>query len=859
LTRGALLLRLLSWRQIVAAPGRSFLTFAAIALGVGMIVGVAAAHQAVLEAFSELTERTAGRADLEIRSDEAGVPFELVEKLQGARGIVAHAAARLEQQSFVAGGSTPGERVLVLGLDFLGDREFFPYKVSRGADLIDDPLAFLNDPRAVMVSESLAARRGIKLGTTLSLRTAHGMEPFHVVSLLEETTSARVFGGQVVVMFLDAAQLAFARGHQVDGIDVRLRDREQVDAAIARLQQLIGDTGTVARPSKRSAQLARMTGSFQAAGRVQGLLALVVGMFLVYNAVGVAVSQRKREVGVLRSLGAHQRTIACVFLVEAATLALLGAGAGIALGRTIAERVLRLLTPSVSRLYQSIAPGTPEVTWQLALQATIAALLATLAAAWLPSRRAALTEPVEAMRSNVHAGARAGLPPKQLLVLGVGFYVVGAILSRMSAAPAAYTGVVLMPLAAALCTPFVLIAATDGVRRLFGDLTPGMLGLENCRRDVGRSGITAAVIVVTTAASLTHTAYIYSFEQTTKRWSETVVPGDIVVTAGSPLADHDAMPLSPDWEPRIAAVRDVEATMVIRSLSVSVEDYRVEVVGLPSEIYLARLRGRRGDRFVAGQAPLERSALAREPAVLVSENFASRFQLGAGDHVTLPSPTGRHRFRVAAVMIDYHSDQGSMIMDRRYLQEYWQDDRVDAVEIFTRPGADADALVARIRAQVQGDDEGVFILKSSEITAEIQGMIAQTLSIARASEVISLVIALLGIIGTMFAAVLDRAREFGVLSAIGASRAQIVWAVASEAGWLSTCGACIAVLASVPLTLLFLDVVGPRLTGWNIPLSVPLQGSLRVLFVMVATGTLAGIVPGLRAARVDVKRPLLHE
>jgi ABC-type antimicrobial peptide transport system permease subunit len=97
------------------------------------------------------------------------------------------------------------------------------------------------------------------------------------------------------------------------------------------------------------------------------------------------------------------------------------------------------------------------------------------------------------------------------------------------------------------------------------------------------------------------------------------------------------------------------------------------------------------------------------------------------------------------------------------------------------------------------------------------------------------------------------------LSAVGASRAQIIWAVASEAGWLSMCGACIAALASVPLTLLFLDVVGPRLTGWNIPLSIPLQGSLRVLFVMVATGTLAGIIPGLRAARVDVKRPLLHE
>jgi putative ABC transport system permease protein len=854
------LVRFVSLRHIAAAKLRSLLTLLGVALGVAMLIGMTAANGAVLSSFEEMVDRASGKADLEVTGDESGVDQALVDELGGHTELLSHVAGRIEQTSFLEGGEDglPGDRVLVLGVDFLGDKAFLPFKTESGADLIADPLAFLNDPQAILISDTLAKSRGLKAGSTLKLRTAQGMSEFHVESVLGETGKSQAFGGQLVILFLDAAQLAFAREGHVDRIDIQLAKGVSVDDALPKLQAMMGTRGQVARPEARGTTIAGMTASFRLGLQAQALLALLVGMFLIYNAVSVSVAQRRREIGILRSLGVTQWAITRVFLVEALVLGVVGGAIGVALGDWLAKVVVAQFAPAVSRFYQSIPTPVPHVTLRLALSGVAAGLVATLFAAYVPARRAAHTSPVETLRRDLHAHAAARPPVRAMLGMAVALSIVALAITRLHVLYIGFASVFLLTVAAALATPMavVLLAKPAAVlaQRTLG--LSARLGVDNVSRELGRSALTACALVLATSMSVTVACYAHSYEASCMAWVEQAVPADVVITAGSPLADRNAVPFADDLGDKVKDVPGVREVDRVRSLTVPYGPWRIELASLETHTYLKNPV----QLVLDGPKPLPLDALEHEPSVLVSENFHARTGLRAGDTVELPSPTGAHRFKIVAVVVDYSSDQGWMLVDRRYMIEFWKDSRVEAVDLYTAPGADPYAVAAAVRARLASAGEGgMFVTTNAALKDEVRHVIRQTFEISKASEFVALFVAVLGVIGTMLAAVIDRIREIGVLRAIGATRRQILFAVMAEAGFLGVCAALVGTAVAIPSALLFVDTVGFQATGWSVPFRFPAGAVVRVVSAVVLFSIASGFLPGWRAARLKITSALAYE
>jgi putative ABC transport system permease protein len=848
------LVRFVSLRHIAAAKIRSLLTLLGVALGVAMLVGMTAANGAVLSSFEEMVDRASGKADLEVTGDESGVDQALVDELGSHTELLAHVAGRIEQTSFLEG----GDRVLVLGVDFLGDKEFLPFKTESGADAIADPLAFLNDPQAILISETLAKSRGLKAGSVVKLRTAQGMSEFHVESVLGETGKSQAFGGQLVILFLDAAQLAFAREGHVDRIDIQLLKGVAVDDALPKLRAMIGTRGDVARPEARGASIAGMTASFRLGLQAQALLALLVGMFLIYNAVSVSVAQRRREIGILRSLGVTRWSITRVFLVEALVLGVVGGAIGVALGDVLAKVVVAQFAPAVSRFYQNIPTPVPHVTVRLALSGVAVGLVATLFAAYVPARRAAHTSPVETLRRDLHAQAAARPPVKLMLGLGVLASAIALGITQLHVLYIGFASIFLLTVAAALATPMavVLLARPAAIlaQRTLG--LSARLGVDNVSRELGRSALTACALVLATSMSVTVACYAHSYEASCMAWVEQAVPADVVVTAGSPLADRNAVPFAAELGDKVKDVPGVREIDRVRSLTVPYGQWRIELVSLETRTYL------KGpvQLVLDGPKPLPIDALEHGPSVLVSENFHARTGLRAGDTVELPSPTGAHRFKIVAVVVDYSSDQGWMLIDRKYMTEFWKDSRVEAVDLYTEPGADPYVVAAAVRARLAASGEGgMFVTTNAALKAEVRHVVRQTFEISKASEVVALFVAVLGVIGTMLAAVIDRIREIGVLRAIGATRRQILFAVMAEAGFLGVCAALVGTLVAIPSALLFVDTVGFQATGWSVPFRFPTAAVVRVVSAVVLFSIASGFLPGWRAARLKITTALAYE
>jgi len=175
---------------------------------------------------------------------------------------VEHVAAAMEATTRRPKDASP---ILVIAVDFLGDKYFLPFQVEEGEDVLEDPVSVANDPSAILISRTLSEEMGAKVGDSIELLTPDGARAFHVRAILQKQGLAESFGGEVVLMFSEAADAAFGRRGLVDRIDVALKKGADIEGVKARLQQAVGRSARVERPEGRTQHLDAITGPIRRA------------------------------------------------------------------------------------------------------------------------------------------------------------------------------------------------------------------------------------------------------------------------------------------------------------------------------------------------------------------------------------------------------------------------------------------------------------------------------------------------------------------------------------------------------------------------------------------------------------------
>jgi putative ABC transport system permease protein len=581
--------------------------------------------------------------------------------------------------------------------------------------------------------------------------------------------------------------------------------------------------------------------------------------------VAVSVGQRKREIGILRSVGVGRGRVTLVFVAEAAVIGSLGSLLGIGFGKGIATVVLGAMGPNIARFYENVVMPEPTVSPALALGGFVVGLVSTLLAAYAPARAAARVPPVEALRRDLHATARSRWPVNRLAIAGVVLMAIGYASIYVRFRFHGFLGVGLELLGSVAILPWVIVHLARILRPMslgaFG--IPGRLGVDNVEREMGRSTLTAAALVLATGTSLTMATYTHSYERSCLDWLDQALPADLFITSGSPTVDKNNTPYAASMVANIGKIPGVAAVDPVRSLTMSALGRRIEVLGVASEVYLHHVRERGGHHVVEGPSPLPDDLLLGDaPSLVLSEATSARSGKHLGDTVELPSPTGTHAFKVVGVVVDYSNDQGWAMMDRRWIREFWQDDQVEATNLFLERGASVSEVAAAVRRELgdlPGAEGGFFVSANEALKEEVRGILRATLGVSKAAETISLVVAVLGVIGTMLAAVLDRTREIGVLRAIGATRRQVLAAIVAEAAFLGLASVLVGLVSAVPTAMILMNAVGFEATGWTIPYLFPTVAAIRTVVMIFLFALASGALPGLRAARLVVTRALAYE
>jgi putative ABC transport system permease protein len=847
------LLRLIAWRTLLRDPLRTAITVLGVALGVAVVLAIRLANGGVLDSFRVSLDHVAGKSRLQVSAGELGFDETLFPEIARVPGV-ARAVPLIQELTPVDGYAR--EVLLVLGVDILADSGVREYR--RPSPEVADPLQLLTEPDAILLSARFARSHGLQVNGRIRLLTPGGVRAFTIRGLLADEGVARAMDGQVAVMDIAAAQEAFQKLGRLDRVEILLEPGADVGRVRAALKRVLPPALSVERPEARSAQVEQMLGSFQLNLFVLSLVALFVGVFLVYNAMSVSVVRQRRQLAILRGLGVGRLQLLGLVLAEGAVIGLAGSALGVALGLALAQLSLGAVSQTVSSLYAFVRPGRPSLEVALVLQAVLLGVATALGSALLPALEASSASPRTGMSGATlerrhRPGALAGVG----LLLGVA----ADGLSQMRAVGGrplfGYAAALCLLLGTACLCPAALLLLQRALRPALArtGLLAGRLAAGNLARALRRNAVTVGAMVVALAMLVSVSTMIQSFRRTVEVWIEQTLRADLYLTRASRLVKGTDTRLPGAVLDAVRAVPGVAAADGFRGLRVEDEHGGRFLLGAGDfEVMAERghLLFREGD-----SASILRQARAAGE-LIVSETFAERYGLHAGDAVTLHPPGGSVRLRIAGIYYDYTTDGGLAVMDRGLFQRLWHDPWVSSIVIYLERGADASAVRRAILDRFPGRGD-LILLSNRDLRARILEVFDQTFAITYALRTIALVVAALGILSALLASVLERTREIGILRSVGFTRGGVLRTILWEAGLLGSLANVLGALAGTGLSLVLIYVINKQSFGWTIQFTFPARLVAEYGLLTLATSLMAGAYPAWRASRVPVAEAVRYE
>jgi putative ABC transport system permease protein len=248
--------------------------------------------------------------------------------------------------------------------------------------------------------------------------------------------------------------------------------------------------------------------------------------------------------------------------------------------------------------------------------------------------------------------------------------------------------------------------------------------------------------------------------------------------------------------------------------------------------------------------------LAAGNNAVVSEPFANKHHVKAGDAITLPLGEQRVTFRVIAIFYDYGHEAGYIVLDWGTLQQYLPDSAPTNLAVYLAPGADLERTRAAIRKAIA--NKSLMMLSNGEIRQQAIQVFDQTFAITYAVEAISILVAIGGVAGALISIVIDRRREFGVLRYVGGTSAQIRKLILVEAGLIGILANVLGLVLGYVLSLVLVYVINKQSFGWTIQFHWPVAVLLGSLSIVYVATVLAGLFPARLAVRLDPME-VMHE
>ena len=714
-------------------------------------------------------------------------------------------------------------------------------------------------PGSVLLSASTAERYGLQPCAPLvmddschiTLSINGKARDAYLTGLLEPSDDfARRALDTLMITDISTAQRFNHTGGKLTQIDLILPDGFDSSTLSAALP-----TGTLLVNSElRNGQVVEMTHAFQVNLTALSLLALVVGVFLIYNAMTFSVVQRRALFGTLRSIGFTREQVFGMVLGEAALVGVLGTGLGLGLGILLGQVAVQMVTQTINDLFFVVNVRGVQIPLSSLIKGGLAGLLASILAAMPPAWEAASVAPSLAL-------SRASLEGKVQRVVNRAA-VTGMIVALLGAAVLAiptrdlvvsFSGTSAVVIGLAALTPWVTVRLMRVVGEPLGKRFgfPGRLAPRNVIRSQSRTAVAVAALMIAVSVTIGVQVMISSFRTTVSLWLEETMRADIYVSAQGLSSTRLGTPLDPQVIDLVKSQPFIRSDLAIRTVTVESKNGPVDLVAVNPELPMdARL-------FLSAQGnPQQAWQLVKDGAILLSEPLATRLGITSpGETLSLLTPEGWHSFPIAGIYADYASTRGTIRMSRDVYRRLWNDELVNGLALFLTPNADIDSVTADLRAQLT-DFPTVQVNPNGALRQEAMTVFDRTFAITAAMQLITTLVAFIGVLSSLLALQLEKAREIGILRALGLSLPDMRRLTLWETGLLGASAGLFALPTGYILSWILIFVINQRSFGWTLQMQVVPAPFVQAFLLSVGAALIAALYPAWRLSRMNTAETL---
>jgi putative ABC transport system permease protein len=371
---------------------------------------------------------------------------------------------------------------------------------------------------------------------------------------------------------------------------------------------------------------------------------------------------------------------------------------------------------------------------------------------------------------------------------------------------------------------------------------------------LSRTAVAIAALVVAVSVTVGVGVMIASFRQTVVRWLEMSLQADVFVSAPTRAGGFSGAAIDPEVARRAAALAGVAQVNSIRRVAIPSASGPVRLVVIGTT-----LKGiGRTFELKDGQPGQAWPAFQDGGTVLVSEPFAHRTGTKRGGTIRLRTEHGDRDFAVAGVYYDYASDRGIVLMSRRTYLRWWNDPGLSGFSLYLGPGADPDRVVELLRRTI-GAEQGLSIQSNRALKKISLEIFDRTFLITGVLRLLAGFVAFIGVLSSLMALQLERARELGVLRANGMTPGQVWQLVTTQTGLMGLAAGLLSLPVGLTLAAIMIYVVNRRSFGWTIRMELGPQILLEALALALAAALLAGLYPAFRMARTSPALALREE
>lgn len=807
------------WQALLALVG--------IAMGVAVVLAVDLANGAARASFALSSAQLRGAATHRIIGNGGEVSEALYAQLFTSSGHppMAPVINRKIQIDGYQG------RVRLIGLDLFAESQFradLPSTIRGEVSLGE----WLSNPEAVAISQSAAESIGLALDDRLEIRFQGRPYPLKVVAI---SSTASVASRDLLVVDIATAQAISAHLDTISHIDLILDE-----AAQHWIKQRLPPSVKLVDVDQQTEGVVGLSASFELNLTAMSLLAMLVGLFLIFNAMSFSIVQRRNLLGRLRALGVTRQEIYRVILAEALVLGFVGTLIGCLLGFWLGQGLTRIVAATVSELYYEVSSDSMHLSGLSLARASLLGLVGTVIATWLPARQAANTPPLTTLsRAELEHFAKRQIPA--LAMTGSLMVIIGLLIAFLlpGGVVVGFVGLFVLLIGSALVTPLGLPLAHCLLSRLpFGGIW--RMAIRDLNRHLSRLGIAAAALMVALAATVGVALMVDSMRSSVSDWLQDLLTADLYIAAEGFHEDaflpHQVV---------------IEAAQLASASDISLyRDYNVMIGEQKTRLVAAQLAQPSRNGFdLVDSADTDPWSSFNRGDILISEPLAYRLQLQAGEQLVIPANNGDKTFRVAAIFRDYASEHGRVFMNLKYYRQSWSDPHIDTLALFS-PSADSNAL--QQAASERFDDKyELEYTRAKDIYKESMAVFDRTFRITEVLRLLSILVAFIGILSALMAVQLERKKEFAILRALGLTRTQLSLMIMIESTILGLLAALFAIPTGLALAWVLTDAIQLRAFGWTMPFVVSTSPLYWTLVLGISAALLASLYPAWQASRGD--------